>query len=61
MPQGSRRTNEYRLIQQNYTTIVDHLSSKEVLSRVVMKAFKMTLISDISSLTDQVNCQICSS
>ncbi len=45
IPQSSRRTNEYRIIRKNYTTIIDHLSSKEVFSRVAMRAFEKKLIS----------------
>ncbi len=45
--QSSRRTPEYRIIRKNYTTVIGHLSSKEVLTKVARKAF---LISNDSKI-----------
>ena len=48
--QSSRRTPEYCIIRKNYTTVIDHLSSKEVLTKVARKAFEMNLIPNDSKI-----------
>ena len=50
LTQSSRRTPEYCIIRKNYTTVIDHLSSKEVLTKVARKAFEMNLIPNDSKI-----------
>ncbi len=47
---SSRRTPEYLIIRGNYTTVIDHLSSKEGLARVAGKALEMNLIANDSKI-----------
>ncbi len=50
LTQSSRRTPEYCIIRENYTTVIDHLSAKEVLTKVARKAFEINLIPNESKI-----------